>query len=510
MVFWRTILASLTLLIICTPSLVIGQIGSSIQQTYIANDALNPANVMNAKGSNRTYFIRNAQTNTIGAANGISIVRTSFHEKSKKYAFGAEAFNRRLGNYSMNGFGLDYAYRLKFTREKFISLGMRFGIYDAKYRMTNPQNALVAEKGNTKAYANLGLTYHTENTTLEISVPQLLMKSANFIQTEDAPMQMDPFVMARLNHHMNLKNIKTVFSPQFTFYANLPGQIFQVGFAACYTKSYTLLADYNFKHSAKAGFAVDVFNGLKIGYSYQKQFKNEFQRKGRYHEIILQYTMNKKSKNDSKLTETLEAMFKSKPVHQPSKNVPQPIKQTVHMDQASAKDDLATTREFLTKPQTLKKDENNQVIIKQDVVVNKKSIVVNTSGNIKLEKDHSSTDTSAHEELFVRIYSTTELLRQRGNRIVDANRSEYDFTQLTEDQTLVLFGTFSTIELAEAKKAELKNQKIVIHQNRVNEMYYVLIPAKARINEVNFKALWSDVKSMNTTFTVLDFTSAKN
>ena len=274
-----------------------------------------------------------------------------------------------------------------------------------------------------------------------------------------------------------------------------------MGFTANYDKNYFIHADYSFQHSARLSFGVQVLDGLQLSYSIQKMFESDFTGRSSSHEILIGYTINRKKTDNSKLTQSLEELFAPKHT---GKNV---TTTAMRMDQGSKGDELASTRQYMANPSAVRLDSNNLAIIRQNATANRKSVVVNTSGKVKLQKDLNDTTSTKYDQLFVKSYSTTDLLRQRSLPITNADRFVYDFQKIKEDKTLLLFGVYTSQALAEENRAKINNSGIEVHENSNNGLFYLILPCKTKMNEEEFKSTWASINSSNTKFWVLDFTN---
>jgi hypothetical protein len=162
------------------------------------------------------------------------------------------------------------------------------------------------------------------------------------------------------------------------------------------------------------------------------------------------------------------------------------------MDGSTSKDQLAETRAFLEKPVTV--NDLGAAPKTGQKVSHRKSVVVGADGKVEVKSSTVILNTFSASEVLIPIFP---LLQASERRIIPRNSNAYNFNDLHGTNFVAAFGIFTSMEAAQARQQKLSSQiKLVIHQNTVNGMFYLMFPMTDQMTKKDFDAMISKLNNV--------------
>jgi type IX secretion system PorP/SprF family membrane protein len=282
---------------------------------YLFNKlVLNPAYAGSREGLCVVLDYRNQWTNIDGAP---KTILASVHGLSpnRKYGFGANIFNDRLGIFNTYAFNGNYAYRF-FIGKNVLSLGINAGLSYSNATindLTAYQRGDVTtfkDLGNTQIIPNAGAGVYFKNKRMAIglSIPQIL--NSKMLNNVAIPVSKHYYFsfdyVINVGKKYNLQGQKVSLVPSLLM-KYVPGTNFQVDFnlnTVLYSQfwlGFGYRSDNSFIFSAQ--YALNKFiknstTNFRIGYSYDLASKQYRRASSGTHEILFMFDL---SRNKNKI-----------------------------------------------------------------------------------------------------------------------------------------------------------------------------------------------------------------
>jgi len=213
---------------------------------------------------------------------------------------GLSVLHDEIGPIKQTGAYFDYAYRLSFSNQRILSLGLKGGVnfYDAQLsdlETNDPNDPVFASDINRNFLPNLGVGafFYTNKYYLGLSIPKLIENkiNKNAVATENVSKEeINVFFMA--GYVFELDQI-VKFKPSILtrYIVNSPISIDLGGTFVIFDKL-SLGAIYRVGESFGALCQVELTNQLKIGYSYDFPINQLGAYNKGTHEIMISYDFN--------------------------------------------------------------------------------------------------------------------------------------------------------------------------------------------------------------------------
>ena len=222
--------------------------------------------------------------------------------KESNMGLGFSLLSDKIGPIKQTGLYVDYAYRLYFSNQRVLSLGMKGGVnfYDA--RLTNlstndPNDPVFANDINRNFLPNLGVGafFYSNRYYIGLSLPKLIENeiNKNAVSTQNVSKeQMHLFFMTGYVFDVN-KIVK--FKPSlFAKYVKNAPISFDIGGTFLFYDKLWLGAIYRVSDSFAGLFQLQVTNQLKIGYSYDLPISQLGAYNNGTHEVMINFDFNLK------------------------------------------------------------------------------------------------------------------------------------------------------------------------------------------------------------------------
>ena len=222
---------------------------------------------------------------------------------NKAYA-GFQVYNQRKGISSNTSALASYSYRINFSDEVFLKLGMSLGVLDqsinySKLMVTNFADPylFMSEQRKTNFDGNAGLAFQLKNFTIGFSSPQLF---ANRINYKDASNTRTYYQLSR--HYLTNFKLDLNLSPEIGLKLSPIGFLrFAQGAPLQYDAGIQFSLDEKFWISAlyRNDFAIGIQGGIilnrrfSVGYSYDYMIGDVGAYAGMSHELMLAYRFGK-------------------------------------------------------------------------------------------------------------------------------------------------------------------------------------------------------------------------
>jgi type IX secretion system PorP/SprF family membrane protein len=222
--------------------------------------------------------------------------------KESNMGLGLSVLGDQVGPIKQIGFYVDYSYRLYFSKQRILSLGMKAGVnfYDAS--LTNlttndPNDPVFASDINRNFLPNLGVGafFYSSRYYVGLSLPKLIEnkinKNAVAVQNVSKE-EMHIFFMSGYVFDVN-RIVKFKPSILAKYVKNVPVS-FDLGGTFLFYDRLWLGAIYRVGDSFAGLFQLQVTNQLKIGYSYDIPINQLGAYNNGTHEVMISYDLNLK------------------------------------------------------------------------------------------------------------------------------------------------------------------------------------------------------------------------
>lgn len=275
---------------------------------YLFNKlVLNPAYAGSREGLCVVLDYRNQWTGIDGSPTSMV---ASFHSlsKNRKYGFGANLYNDRLGILNTYAFNGNYAYRF-FIGKNVLSLGINGGL---SYSNATINNLTAYQQGDVTAFSDMGRTqiipnagagiyFKNKRMALGLSIPQIL--NDKMLKNVSVPVSNHYYFsfdyLINIGKQYNLQGQKVALVPSLLM-KYVPGTNFQVDFnmnTVLYSQfwlGFGYRSDNSFIFSAQYSlnkFVKNSTTNFRIGYAYDLAAKQYRRAAGGTHEVLLMFDL---------------------------------------------------------------------------------------------------------------------------------------------------------------------------------------------------------------------------
>jgi len=302
-------------------AVVLGSWTAQAQQLPLISNYLNTAYLFNPaysgiEGKTEISVLNRRQWTDIQGAPETQFMAFNGNRDDLKFGYSGYAFNDQTDIVARSGFYGSYAWHVKFTDRKSLSLGLGAGYVNnninvAGIRVPDELDPVLFSALNTGKFdLNFGFNLQFGDFSFGAAVPNLLAPKVDFSDNYLGPMQyhyMRHYVV-NTQYDVNLQKGLMTLSPFITVRANeVTVPQVDAGLMFNHKEYFYVGAAYRSSYAVTANTGLHLTENITLGYAYDFSLNTYGFALGNSHEIMLRYTFGE-SKKDKRLENELKKL----------------------------------------------------------------------------------------------------------------------------------------------------------------------------------------------------------